>query len=266
MRDSHTAVVRHRLDFIDRQAPRWVAVVGVLAILVIWQLVSSLGFVSEANLPSPVQIVQAAVGMIRSGSLWIDIQASLVRIVSGYFIGAVAGIIIGIWFGFSRITERIGLPVANALYPIPKLAIIPLLILWVGAGELPKILVVAAEVFFPVMFNSYSAVRNTDPLLIKAAVSFGVTGFALIRKVILPSSLPMIFAGLRIGAGLSLLVLISAEMIGAQHGIGAMILTYSSLMETPNLLVGVVILSILGLIIARGLAWVEKRLLPWKQA
>lgn len=257
--------VRYRLHFLDRRAPAWVGVVGIVAIVGAWQAASSLGYISEADLPGPWSILQAAISMAQDGSLWQNIQASLIRIVSGYFMGAIAGVLVGLWLGFSRITERIGMPIANALYPIPKLAIIPLLILWIGAGEMPKILVVAAEVFFPVLFNTYSGVRNTDPLLIRAAVSFGAKPLTLIRQVILPAALPTIFAGLRIGAGLSLLVLVAAEMIGAQHGIGAMILTYSSLMQTPNLMVGVVLLSILGLIISRGLAQLERWLLPWKE-
>ncbi len=262
---ANRVIVRYRLRFLDRRAPAWVGVIGVASILAIWQMASSFGFVSEADLPGPASIFQAAVSMVQNGSLLVNVEASLIRIVAGYFIGAISGILIGLWFGFSRITERVGMPIANALYPIPKLAIIPLLILWIGAGEMPKILVVAAEVFFPVLFNTYSGVRNTDPLLIRAAASFGAQPLTLIRQVILPASLPTIFAGLRIGAGLSLLVLVAAEMIGAQHGIGAMILTYSSLMQTPNLMVGVILLSILGLAITRGLGQIERWLLPWKE-
>lgn len=257
-------VISSRMRFLDKQAPKWIAPVGILVLLLIWQAVSGLGLVSEADLPSPIAIIQAAIQMIQSGDLWVNIGVSLARIAVGYLLGAVSGVILGIILGFSRISERVGLPVANALYPIPKLAIIPLIILWIGAGEASKILVIAAEVLFPVLFNTYSAVRNTDASLIRAAVAFGASRRTVVFRVILPASLPTIFAGLRIGAGLSLLILVAAEMIGAQHGIGAMILQYSSLMMTSKVLVGVVLLSILGLTISRGLAGLERVLLPWK--
>lgn len=259
-----TTLIASRMHFLDRQAPRWIAPIGILIILIVWQGVTGLGWISQADLPSPVSIFSAAVQMIHSGDLWVNIEASMGRIVFGYLLGAVSGIVLGVVLGFSRISERVGIPIANALYPIPKLAIIPLIILWIGAGETSKILVIAAEVLFPVLFNTYSAVRNTEPALIRAAVSFGASRRTVILRVILPASLPTIFAGLRIGAGLSLLILVAAEMIGAQHGIGAMILQYSSLMMTANVLVGVVLLSILGLLINRGLAQLERWLLPWK--
>ena len=257
-------VIYNRMRFLDKQAPKWIAPIGILFIVLVWQAVSALHVVSEAELPSPVSIVQAAVAMIHSGDLWLNVAVSLGRIAIGYLLGAVSGVILGILLGFSRISERIGIPIANALYPIPKLAIIPLIILWIGAGEASKVVVIAAEVLFPVLFNTYTAVRNTDVSLVRAAVSFGASRRTVILRVILPASLPTIFAGLRIGAGLSLLILVAAEMIGAQHGIGAMILQYSSLMMTANVLVGVVLLSILGLLISRGLATLERWLLPWK--
>lgn len=257
--------VKNRMRFLEREAPRWVSPLGILLILAIWQWVSGAGYVSQADLPSPLSILQSGIQMAQSGDLWANVSASLMRISLGYLLGAGSGVIFGLWLGFSRVSERIGIPVATALYPIPKLAIIPLIILWIGIGETSKILVIAAEVLFPVLFSTYAAVRNTDATLIKAAVSFGATRRTLVLKVILPAALPQIFAGLRIGAGLSLLVLVAAEMIGAEHGIGAMILSYSSLMETQNVLVGVVILSILGLLITKGLAFLEAKLLPWKQ-
>ncbi|MCL6592729.1 MAG: ABC transporter permease [Alicyclobacillus sp.] len=252
------------MRFLERQAPTWLAPAGILGLLVLWQVLAGVGVIPEADLPSPLSIIAAGVDLIHSGELVQNLAASLGRIVAGYLLGVVTGLLAGLWLGFFRIAERVGLPVANALYPIPKLAIIPLMILWVGAGEASKILVIAAEVLFPVLFNTYAGVRNTDPSLIRAAVCFGASRRTLVFGVILPAALPTVFAGLRISAGLSLLILVAAEMIGAQHGIGAMILQYSSLMMTANVLVGVVVLCVLGLVISRGLAWLERWLLPWK--
>lgn len=264
--EQEITVVTSRMQFLERRAPRWLAPVGVAAVLLLWQAASSTGLVSQADLPSPAAIAKSAYTLALDGQLLANVTASLIRIALGYGIGAAAGVIFGLALGFSRVGERIGMPIVTALYPVPKLAIIPLIILWIGTGEWPKILVIAAEVAFPVLLSTFTGVRHADAVLIRAAVSFGATRRAVMFKVILPAALPSIFAGLRIGAGLSLLILVAAEMIGAQHGIGAMILEYSSLMETSRVLVGVVVLSALGLLITKGLAWLEKRLLPWRES
>ena len=115
---------------------------------------------------------------------------------------------------------RIGTPIVNALYPIPKIALLPLFILWLGIGELSKVTIIALGVFFPVAMNTYSGVKNVDTLLIKVAVSFNASWWLTMKSVVLPSALPVIFAGLRLAAGTSLLLLVAAEMIAAQEGIG----------------------------------------------
>lgn len=256
--------VRNRMGFTERTAPWWLSLLGIALFLGLWQWLAGSGLVSQASLPSPGSVLQAFGEMIRSGDLWQNFSASITRIIFGYAIGASTGILIGLLFGSSRVFERLGMPLASAFYPIPKIAIIPLVILWVGAGESPKILIIAAEAFFPVMFSTFAGVRNVDPVLIKTAVAFGASRTDVVRKVILPASLPSIFAGLRIAAGLSLLVLVAAEMVGAQYGLGAMLLKYSSLMLTTYVLVGVIVLMILGMVITKGLALLEDRLLPWK--
>jgi len=124
--------------------------------------------------------------------------------------------------------------------------------------------IIALGVFFPVVINTFSGVKNVDPMLIKAAVTFGSNRLNIIRKVLLPGSLPMIFAGLKLAAGTSLLLLVAAEMIAAKEGIGAMVLHYGNLMITTKLMVGVVVLSLLGLLFNRLLQWAESKLLPWK--
>jgi NitT/TauT family transport system permease protein len=186
------------------------------------------------------------------------------HIAGGYAIGAALGIVIGLILGFSRWADAIFTPIVYSIYPIPKIALLPLIILWFGIGEMPKVAIIALGVFFPVIINTFSGVKNVDPILIKAAVTFGSNHLSVIRKVILPGALPTIFAGLKLAAGISLLLLVSAEMIAAQKGIGAMVLHYGNLMITNKLMVGVLLLSLLGLIFNRGLEWLEKKLIPWK--
>ena len=139
-----------------------------------------------------------------------------------------------------------------------------LFILWLGIGELSKVTIIALGVFFPVAMNTYSGVKNVDTLLIKVAVSFNASWWLTMKSVVLPSALPVIFAGLRLAAGTSLLLLVAAEMIAAQEGIGALILHYGDLMITDRLMAGVIVLSLLGLIFNLGLQWLEHKIVPWK--
>ncbi|ADG05824.1 ABC transporter permease [Kyrpidia tusciae] len=258
--------IRNRMEFLERPVPGWVAPLGILILLGAWQGVSMAGWVSASALPAPSDILRDGWEMVRGGELWPELYASLVRIVLGFVIGAAAGVTIGVLLGISRLAEAVGLPVVNSLYPIPKIAILPLIMLWLGIGEISKVTVIAVGVAFPMIFNTYSGVRNADPLLVKAAVSFGAGRGDLIRKVILPGALPTIVAGLRISVGTSLLLLVAAEMIAAEHGIGALILKYSNLMMTTRVMVGVVVLSILGLLFNRLLSYLEHKWIPWKHA
>jgi NitT/TauT family transport system permease protein len=155
-------------------------------------------------------------------------------------------------------------PIIAATFPIPKIALLPLLILWLGIGEASKVAVVALGVFFPMAINTYSGVRQADPLLIRAAVSFGAGRWSVIRKVILPSALPMVFAGLRLGAGIALLLLVAAEQIAADAGIGFLILQSGNLMETTKLMVGIVVLSLLGVLSHWALSGLERAVIRWR--
>jgi NitT/TauT family transport system permease protein len=256
--------IKNRVAFLDQKIPRYASLLGITGILVIWEILCRLQLVPPLFLPAPTAILVAAWDMIQSGELAENLFASLYRIGAGYAIGASLGIVIGLIIGFSKWMDAVLTPIIYSIYPIPKIALLPLIILWLGIGELPKISIIALRVFFPVVINTFSGVKNVDPILIKAAVTFGSSHLSVIRKVILPASLPMIFAGLKLSAGISLLLLVSAEMIAAQSGIGAMVLHYGNLMITTKLMVGVLLLSFLGLMFNRGLQWLENKLIPWK--
>ncbi|WP_440248540.1 ABC transporter permease [Dialister succinatiphilus] len=149
--------------------------------------------------------------------------------------------------------------------PFQKSPCSPLFILWLGIGEVSKVTIIALGVFFPVAMNTYSGVKNVDTLLIKVAVSFHAGWGYTMRNVVLPYALPMIFAGLRIAAGTALLLLVAAEMIAAEQGIGALILHYGDLMITERLMAGVIVLSVLGLIFNLFLQFLERKLVPWNR-
>jgi NitT/TauT family transport system permease protein len=256
--------VRNRLAFMEQPVPPWVPAAAVLGLFAAWELICRSGLVSELFLPAPTAILLAGWDMLASGELAANAYASLGRIGAGFLLGSAAGILIGLAVGFSRLAEAIGNPVIYALYPIPKLALLPLIILWLGIGELSKVTIISLGVFFPVVINTYSGVKNVDPLLLKVAVSFKASRCSIVRKVILPAALPVIFAGLKLAAGTALLLLVAAEMIAAKEGIGAMVLHYGDLMLTTKLMVGVLTLSLLGFVFNYALEWAERKIIPWK--
>lgn len=256
--------VVNRLAFIDAKLPGWVSTLSLIGLIVLWEAVCRVSSVPELYLPSPSAIVVTSWDMLVSGELLTNAKASLYRIGWGFAIGSVAGILLGLATGFFRLAEAVGNPLVHALYPIPKIALLPLIILWLGIGELSKVTIISLGVFFPVIINTYSGVKNVDPLLIKAAVAFRASRLSIICKVILPGALPVIFAGLKLAAGTSLLLLVAAEMIAAKEGIGAMILHYGDLMLTTKLMVGVLALSLLGIAFNYSLNWLEKRLISWR--
>lgn len=257
-------LIKNKMTIWQRAYPKWISVLSILALLGLWELICSLGVVSSLFLPAPSQILTALFLMLKEGEIGISLAASLSRILGGFFLGSALGLLVGLITGTSALADKIGNPIVNALYPIPKIALLPLFILWLGIGEVSKITIIALGVFFPVAMNTYSGVKNVDPLLIKVAVSFNATWYKTMTAVVLPNALPMIFAGLRLAAGTSLLLLVAAEMIAAQEGIGALILHYGDLMITDRLMAGVIVLSLLGLVFNLLLEWWEKKVIPWK--
>jgi NitT/TauT family transport system permease protein len=179
-------------------------------------------------------------------------------------IGSCLGLVFGLLMGLFSVFRAVGMPMVSALYPIPKIALLPLLILWMGIGESPKIATIASGVFFPTVIATFSGVDSVPRNLIRMAQSFNIPVSGIIWKIILPSSLPGILAGFRISVSTALLLVVSAEMIGAQFGVGAFLLTAGNLMQTDDLMAGVVILSILGLSFGTALSMLEKSFLSWR--
>ena len=243
---------------------RFVGPAAVLGLLVAWEAVARLGWLPPLFLPAPSGVAAEAARMTASGELGRHVAVSLVRIGAGFALGAAAGTAAGLVLGTSRVAEAVGNPLIAATYPIPKIAVLPLMVLWLGIGEAPKVAMIALGVFFPVAINTYAGVRDTEPLMVKAASSLGARRRQLLLKVILPSALPTILAGYRLGAGIALLLVVSAEMINATAGIGFLILHAGDLMLTGKLMVGLVLLSLLGLASTWGLRVLEARLVPWR--
>ncbi|HUZ72928.1 MAG TPA: ABC transporter permease [Stellaceae bacterium] len=237
---------------------------GFIAILGLWQAAVSLHWIDPVFLPSPSSIGQALWRLTASGDLWRNLSISLMRIGSGWIIGTGLGLIVGIGMGLSSVTRAVGMPMVSAIYPIPKIALLPLLILWLGIGEAPKVVTIASGVFFPTVIATFSGVDSVPRNLIRMGQSFNMPMSGIIWKIVLPSALPGILAGFRISLATALLLVVAAEMIGAQYGIGAFLLTAGNLMQTDDLLAGVVILSVLGLGLGAVLTMIEKAFLNWR--
>jgi NitT/TauT family transport system permease protein len=243
---------------------RGAAILGVAVLVALWQAASALGFASPLFLPSPFAIGRALAELLLIGQLAADVAASLSRIVVGWLIGTAAGLLVGLLLGLVSLARAAGLPIVSALFPIPKIALLPLFILWFGIGEPSKIATIALGVFFPTVVSTMGGVDHVPRGLIRMAQSFGVPTPGIVRTVVLPGALPGILSGFRVSAAIALILVVAAEMIGAERGLGAFILTAGNLMQTDRLLAGVVVLSALGLAVGAGLTFLERRLLAWR--
>lgn len=239
----------------------WIALAIVIAL---WQLAGSAGLVNPLFLPAPSAIAVAIYRLAISGALWHHLSWSIMRIGTGWILGTSAGVIVGFAVGLSSLARGVGITFISALFPIPKIALLPLLILWLGIGEEPKIATIALGVFFSTAISVYSGVDAVPRNLIRMAQSFNVPFHLIVRRVIWPGALPSILAGFRITASVALLLVVSAEMIGAEYGIGAFVLQAGNLMQTDQLLAGVVILSLFGLVVGKLINLLEVRLLHWR--
>jgi NitT/TauT family transport system permease protein len=239
----------------------WIALACVIAL---WQLAGDAALVNPLFLPTPIAIARAIYQLAISGALWHHLSYSLMRIGVGWVLGTIAGVAVGFAIGLSSLARSVGITFISALFPIPKIALLPLLILWLGIGEEPKIATIALGVFFSTAISVYSGVDAVPRNLIRMAQSFNVPFSTIVRRVVWPGALPSILAGFRITASVALLLVVSAEMIGAEYCIGAFVLQAGNLMQTDQLLAGVVILSVFGLAVGKLINVLEARLLHWR--
>jgi len=240
----------------------------ILPVLLIagWQAASQLGWLSSRILPEPWAVAKAFWTLAASGELWVHLRTSLWRAISGFAIGAGLGLALGLLTGSFRRAETLLDTTLQMVHNIPALALIPLVILWFGIDETAKLFLLAVGVFFPVYLNTFHGIRSADQGLIEMARSYGLSGWPLYRDVILPAALPSILVGVRFSLGLVWVLLIVAETISAQAGIGYMTMNAREFLQTDVVLVGILLYALLGKaadLLSRGL---EKRFLRWNPA
>lgn len=232
----------------------------------VWQLSAQVGWLSSRILPEPLAVLRAAWDLAVSGELWSHLRASAWRALSGFAIGSGLGLLLGLLTGTFRQAETLLDTTLQMVRNIPVLALIPLVILWFGIDEMAKLFLVSVGVFFPVYLNTFHGIRAVDKGLIEMARSYGLSGWPLYRDVILPGALPSILVGVRFALGLVWMLLIVAETISAQSGIGYMTMNAREFLQTDVVLVGILLYAILGKladVLARAL---ERSTLRWHPA
>jgi ABC-type nitrate/sulfonate/bicarbonate transport system permease component len=235
-----------------------------LGVLAVWQAAASAGLISTLFLPAPLAIARALWALTLSGELWKNLSVSLARLAIGWSIGTVTGIAVGLAIGLWSAFRSPGLALVAALFPIPKIALVPLFILWFGIGEGSKVATLVFGVFFPTVIATAGGMDNVPRGLIRMGQSFGLSRWSIIRRIVLPAALPAILNGFRVTTAIAIVLLVAAEMIGAERGIGAFVLSTDNLYDTDNLLAGIVVLSLLGLLVSWVIGLLERMMLRWR--
>ena len=250
----------------SRSTEHSLAIASPLLLLAAWQLGATAGWIDARFFPAPTAIFAAAWSMAASGELWHHVATSSGRIVVGFLMGAVPGIVLGMAMGMNRYCRAVCQPLINAVYPIPKIAVLPLILLVLGLGEASKYAVIAVGVFFQVVITTTAGISAIEKIYFDVASSFGAGRLKTITSVLLPGSLPVIFAGVRLGIGVALLLVVAAEMVAAKSGLGFLIWQSWQMFSVENMYVGLLMIALLGVLFFQAIALLEGRLLRWKPA
>lgn len=235
---------------------------ALVALLLAWQLVALRGL--PEYVLSPVQIVRSVVEALGTRELYEHIAASLMRALPGFFLGSLMGTLLGLAAGVARWFDRMLSPAVFLTYPVPKIVLLPIFMIWFGIGDLSKVLIIALACFYPVFINAYYGVRQTRPILVWSALNMGATPAQVFRRVVLPSAAPMILASLRVSLALSFIVMFAAEMINARSGLGHLIRIAENSLRFDLMYVSLVTIAILGYAGDRLVRLAHSRLLAWQ--
>ena len=243
----------------------------IVVLLAIWWCVTALGWIDALFLPSPGAVLDRLQDLMVNGymsiSLWSHIGASLGRIGTALVAAVITAIPVGIAIGRNKVIRGVVDPIIEFYRPIPPLAYLPLIVIWCGIGELSKVLLIYLAIFAPIVIATATGVRSVDQAKIRAAQSLGATPLQMIKYVVLPSSLPSILTGIRIGLGVGWSTLVAAELVGASEGLGFMVQSSSQLLATDVVIVGILIIAVIAFALEIGLRRLQKKLVPWdKQA
>ncbi len=245
---------------------RWVRISSLVAFFLIWEIISRSGMINPSFLlPAPSTVIVTIIALLKSGELVVHTSASLYRASIGFILAAIIAIPHGILIAWFRFFDDISSPIIELFRPIPIAALIPVSILWFGIGNRSKIVIIAFGCYFPILLNTISGVNNVDVNLIKVAKLFNANRKQTLSKIVLPSSLPSIMTGLRISMAFALILLVITEMIGANTGLGVMILDAEFAFQTEKMFAGIFTIGFIGLILNEFMVKLERRMTRWKR-
>ena len=240
----------------------------IAAALLAWELAVRYGYLKAYQFPPVSRIARGFVELSTTGfptgvSIWSHTLVTVARVLQGYIAALGLAIPLGLLIGALPLLDRLTSPLVVFCRSIATLSLLPLVIVWFGAGELTKVVLIGYGCFWTMLSNVIAGVRYVDPVLIRAAHSFGVTGLELYRRVVFPAALPRIFAGARMALGVGFMVIVGAEMIGTIEGLGALIMEARTFYRSEITIVGMLIIGVLGFAISSGLTALERLALPW---
>jgi len=243
---------------------RALSILSPLVLLGIWEIAALTKQMDTRFFPAPSDIFRSAWTMIQTGELFTHTSVTVGRILIGFAIGAIPGVAIGLAMGLFRPVRAIVQPIVDATFPIPKIAILPLFLLIFGLGEESKYAIIAVAVIYLVLINTQAGVRNIERIYLDVGKNYHASRRMMFTDVALPGALPLIFAGLRLGLGVALLVIVAAEFVGARSGVGYLIWSSWQVFQVEKMYVGLLTTAVLGFGSAVLLAWLERVLIPWK--
>jgi taurine transport system permease protein len=246
----------------------WLSVASILFLLFVWWAVTALGLVKPLFVPSPQAIVAKFMDVWQNGftntSLLEHIAVSTARVFGAFLLACAVGIPLGLAMGMSPVMRGLFDPPIEFYRPIPPLAYLPLMIIWFGIGETSKVLLIFLSVFAPVALGARAGVRSAAIEQIHAAYSFGASRWQVMRHVILPSALPEILTAMRVGVGFGWTTLVAAEMVAATKGLGYMVLSASQFLQTPTVIMGIIVIAAIAYAFDLLMRWIERKVIPWK--
>ena len=240
--------------------------IAIVLFFLLWEILPRIGVVSSAFLPALSTVIQTGWQLWQSGQLGTHLSVSLTRSVIGFILALLIAIPLGLVIGWYKLVADTLNPLLELFRNTTALALMPVFILFLGIGELSKISLLVYACTWPILLNTISGVQNVDPLLIKSARTMGLAPHRLFRKVILPAAVPTIFVGIRLAGAISVLALVAVEMFGSKAGLGYLIIYSQYSFEIPQMFVGILVMTLVGLAFNYGLLWVEKYFTAWKKS
>lgn len=238
-------------------------IIGFALLIFVWQMLIIMGDHAEALFPSPLTVGEAIIELISNGTIFIHLQVSLMRFFIGYLLAVVIAILLGLLLGRMQRLWGIIDPIVQVLRPVSPIAWSPFIVLWFGIGDIPAIVIIFIAAFFPVLLSTVSAVKKVDKNYLKVAQNFEIKQSQVMWKIIFPAAFPFIASGLHIALGSAWIFLVAGEMVGAQSGLGYLVVDARNSMNLDIVLAGIVFIGISGLLLDRlvGLfeRWVEKQ-------